>query len=478
VLGAIAQSRHHPTLVAYGDVETTPYLVMEYIDGVRLDDWLGHAPMAPEDITRVGTAMALALSDLHRQDVVHLDLKPTNVLFRPNGEAVLIDFGLARHGHFPDLLAEELRIPLGNWVLHGSRADPRGALRSAVRHLCAGRHPVRARDGTPPFGHPASVAELRRRFYRDPIPPTRARALDAAMAAGDRPALSRSGRSRPYASAATLRSRCPRRPRSRSPSEGSRPAPRRPADDRAPAAPGRAIRTRALPAALHAAAVDACGRRRDLAAGSNVALRDALLDAARAAIAADPGCRIACITVVPSSGESFGRGEESSATGRHIKRLIELRGWAKPLELPEERVTYHVLESDKAGRGACRLREDERCGAHPDRRPGRRHASVAVCKRRDAGRRQRPLHRHGGSHARGRLKLRATNEGGSMSDFESKGQRFVALCLLGVLLFNYPVLALFNVSGTVLGVPILYVYMFVAWSALIALMAWLAESGR
>ena len=65
-----------------------------------------------------------------------------------------------------------------------------------------------------------------------------------------------------------------------------------------------------------------------------------------------------------------------------------------------------------------------------------------------------------------------------MSDFESKGQRFVALCLLGVLLFNYPILALFNVSGMVFGVPVLYVYMFVAWAALIAIMAWLAESRR
>ena len=65
-----------------------------------------------------------------------------------------------------------------------------------------------------------------------------------------------------------------------------------------------------------------------------------------------------------------------------------------------------------------------------------------------------------------------------MRDFESKGQRFVALCLLGMLLFNYPILALFNVSGTVLGVPVLYVYMFIAWAALIALMAWIAESGR
>ena len=65
-----------------------------------------------------------------------------------------------------------------------------------------------------------------------------------------------------------------------------------------------------------------------------------------------------------------------------------------------------------------------------------------------------------------------------MSDLESKGQRFVALCLLGTLLFNYPILALFNVSGTVLGVPVLYVYMFIAWAALIAAMAWLAESKR
>ena len=65
-----------------------------------------------------------------------------------------------------------------------------------------------------------------------------------------------------------------------------------------------------------------------------------------------------------------------------------------------------------------------------------------------------------------------------MRDFESKGQRFVALCLLGMLLFNYPILALFNVSGVLFGVPVLYVYMFVAWAALIALMAWIAESGH
>jgi hypothetical protein len=63
-----------------------------------------------------------------------------------------------------------------------------------------------------------------------------------------------------------------------------------------------------------------------------------------------------------------------------------------------------------------------------------------------------------------------------MSEFQSKGQRFVALCMFGLLLFNYPILALFNVSGTVFGVPVLYAYIFIAWAALIALMALVAET--
>jgi hypothetical protein len=65
-----------------------------------------------------------------------------------------------------------------------------------------------------------------------------------------------------------------------------------------------------------------------------------------------------------------------------------------------------------------------------------------------------------------------------MNDYETKSQRFVALCMLGMLLFNYPMLALFNVAGTFFGVPVLYAYIFIAWAALIGLMAFAAESGE
>ena len=54
-----------------------------------------------------------------------------------------------------------------------------------------------------------------------------------------------------------------------------------------------------------------------------------------------------------------------------------------------------------------------------------------------------------------------------------RAQAFVALCLLGTLLFNYPFLALFNRPALVLGIPIFYAYLFVVWAALIVLMAWL-----
>ena len=62
-----------------------------------------------------------------------------------------------------------------------------------------------------------------------------------------------------------------------------------------------------------------------------------------------------------------------------------------------------------------------------------------------------------------------------MQEPEGRSQRMIALCMLGCVLFNFPILALFNVSGTLFGVPVLYAYLFFAWALLIALMAWVAE---
>ena len=64
-----------------------------------------------------------------------------------------------------------------------------------------------------------------------------------------------------------------------------------------------------------------------------------------------------------------------------------------------------------------------------------------------------------------------------MDQANLRGQRLVALAMLGCVLFNYPILAIFNVPAAVLGIPVLYAYIFVAWALLIALMALAVERG-
>jgi hypothetical protein len=52
----------------------------------------------------------------------------------------------------------------------------------------------------------------------------------------------------------------------------------------------------------------------------------------------------------------------------------------------------------------------------------------------------------------------------------ARGQRLIGIFLLGLVLFNFPILALFNVGSTVFGIPVLFAYLFLAWAALILLM--------
>jgi hypothetical protein len=52
-----------------------------------------------------------------------------------------------------------------------------------------------------------------------------------------------------------------------------------------------------------------------------------------------------------------------------------------------------------------------------------------------------------------------------------KRERLIALAVLGFLLFNYPLLSLFSTEGKLLGIPVLYAYLFTSWALLIALTA-------
>ena len=165
------QGPHVPRFVAKGDFTGQPYIVMEHIPGDSLRARLAHAPLAVAEVVDLGQRIAHALHALHRQHVIHLDIKPSNIMFRASGEAVLIDYGLARHDQLPDLLEEEFSLPMGTgpyispeqvqFVRHDPRSDL-FALGVMLYHLSTGERP---------FGNPQSVAGLRQRLYRQPVPP-------------------------------------------------------------------------------------------------------------------------------------------------------------------------------------------------------------------------------------------------------------------------------------------------------------------
>jgi len=352
---------HVPRYVAHGDFTRLPYIVMERIEGRSLRDRFDAAPLPIDEVAQLGAKVAIALHDLHRQRVVHLDVKPSNVMLRrcadgSDGEAVLIDFGLSRHDLLPDLLEEEFELPMGTSPYMSPeqvrfvRNDARSDLFSTgvmLYHLTTGKRP---------FGAPSSVHGLRRRLYREPTAPRTLRpdcppwlqevilhclevrperryqtagqlAFDLQhpdqVALGERAGRSGSG------SAVDVVKRWFVSLRESEPGPGG--------------AGGQSARS---PIVLAAVDVD----------GADQALLDAARDAALHLLETEPGARLACLTVMRIQRVGMDELLDGDGTPRHLKLLIALRHWARPLQLAlsaagpggrdaAARVTFHVIEA-------------------------------------------------------------------------------------------------------------------------------------
>lgn len=334
---------HVPRFIAARDFGEQPYIVMEFITGISLRTRFDVAPLPLEEVVSAGIAVAAALHALHRQHVVHLDIKPSSVVFRENGIAVLIDYGLAHHNHMPDLLAEEFRLPLGTGPyispeqVLGVRNDPRSdlfALGVVLYQLLTGERP---------FGNPSSLSGLRQRLYRDPVPPRalpvncppwlqevilRCLEVDASRRYGTAAQLA-FDLAHPDQIALTERSRRTERAgrvavaRRWFRAIGAEPAP-------------------APPAVAHLAAAPIIMAAIDLSPQMQ-ALAQEVRSTVRRIMASTVGARLACVTVLRTA--RVGMDEETDSEGRslHVQALVELKHWAQPLGLDADRVTHHVL---------------------------------------------------------------------------------------------------------------------------------------
>jgi tRNA A-37 threonylcarbamoyl transferase component Bud32 len=91
---------NHPHIAkvhAHGEIDGTPYLVMDFIEGQDLSDMLKIGGKLDEETTiRMMDDICGALDVAHSQGFIHRDLKPANIMIKPNGQAVLMDFGVTK----------------------------------------------------------------------------------------------------------------------------------------------------------------------------------------------------------------------------------------------------------------------------------------------------------------------------------------------------------------------------------------------
>jgi eukaryotic-like serine/threonine-protein kinase len=340
---------HVPRFVAAGDLDNVPYLVMEYVEGKTLDHWLPQPgeprePMATGDIARLGAAMAHAAHSLHRQNVCHHDLKPANVLIKADGTAVLLDFGLSCHAHFPDLLAEELRKAVGSpaWIAPEQVVGVRGDARSDI--FAIGVILYELATGELPFGAPASDAGMRQRLWMDPKP-LRAWREDIP----------------PWFQEVVLR--CLEHEAAQRHSSAAHLAFDLTHPDHVTVTE-RGQRTQGTGFKEHFKRwIRAAGKHYQpsqkptqqidevpivMVAVPHHDVTDATLYSLRQAVARSlgirPGARLACVTVI-SPGATSSTDAERSETTVHRRHLSMLRQWAQPLDLVDHQTSYHVLEA-------------------------------------------------------------------------------------------------------------------------------------
>jgi serine/threonine-protein kinase len=97
---ALALSKlNHPNIATVHDFEThegRDFLVMEFIQGIKLADRLVEGSLPEKDVIALGIQLAEGLSAAHEHAVVHRDLKPGNLLLNSEGRLKILDFGLAK----------------------------------------------------------------------------------------------------------------------------------------------------------------------------------------------------------------------------------------------------------------------------------------------------------------------------------------------------------------------------------------------
>ncbi|MEM7274070.1 MAG: serine/threonine-protein kinase [Actinomycetota bacterium] len=147
----------HPGVVPFRglrQLDDIDVLVTDWVDGESLKDRLQRTgPLPVDEVKRLLQALAAPLDHLHRNEVVHRDISPSNVIIEPGGQPIVIDLGIGHHVDSRTLTRDDLLAGTPQYlapeVIRGERADGRAdqySLGVIVHELLSGQRPFPAAD--------------------------------------------------------------------------------------------------------------------------------------------------------------------------------------------------------------------------------------------------------------------------------------------------------------------------------------------
>ena len=150
-------SINHPNILIihdFGDVDGRPFIVSELVEGETLRERLTRGRIAPAEAMRIGLQVTAALAATHSRGIVHRDIKPDNVMIRPDGYVKVLDFGLMKLMPTGDVDLDETHTEPGRLLgtphymspeqARGLETDPRSDVWSVgvlMYEMLAGRVP-------------------------------------------------------------------------------------------------------------------------------------------------------------------------------------------------------------------------------------------------------------------------------------------------------------------------------------------------
>lgn len=162
---------NHPNIVqivGFGEQDGELFYVMEYIEGQSLHQVVKeNGPLHWQDVVRISISICKALKHAHDRGIIHRDIKPANLLLTVDGDAKLLDFGIAKLYGSNNLTADHAIVGTADYMAPEQAEGARPSIKSDIFSLSSAMYAVLC--GRPPFSASNVPAIMHKLRFEEPV---------------------------------------------------------------------------------------------------------------------------------------------------------------------------------------------------------------------------------------------------------------------------------------------------------------------